>query len=133
MPTASPTRLLPRPQTFAICPAENEARGTAAPCSKTLIAVTFSSGPRPTATSSRVPQRPGEEPHVGDLVPGRPALDLEDRARDRALGIAVRCRQELGDAGGQDIEPAPVIADPKNTGCTRDVAVSAASASRSRA
>jgi hypothetical protein len=45
--------------------------------------------------------RRGAHAHVGDLLAGRAALDLEHRARDRRAWIAVGRRQELGDAGHQ--------------------------------
>jgi hypothetical protein len=51
------------------------------------MAVTFSSWP--------------PKPDVGDLLPGRATLDLEDGPRDGAAGVAVGRRQQLGDPGGQ--------------------------------
>ena len=49
-PTASPTRLLPRPQTFAICPAENDGARHAAPSLEDADRGDLLLGPRPTAT-----------------------------------------------------------------------------------
>ena len=47
------------------------------------------------------PERPREHPDVHDLLAARAAFDLEDRTRDRAVGIAGGCRQQLGNAGHQ--------------------------------
>ena len=41
-----------------------------------------------------------EQADVGDLLPGRAALDLEHGARDRAGGVALGRGQQLADAGG---------------------------------
>src|SRR5438105_8671685 len=41
--------------------------------------------------------RSGEHPDIGDLLAARAAFDLEDGSRDRAVGIAGGCRQQLLD------------------------------------
>ena len=54
LPIASPIWISARPQSFPISPAATDARSTAEPCSKTLIAVTFRSASRPNRSRSRV-------------------------------------------------------------------------------
>jgi hypothetical protein len=44
------------------------------------------------------PQRPREEPHVGDLLAGRAALHLEHRPGQRAVRVLPGGREQLGDA-----------------------------------
>ena len=101
MPIASPMRTSPSPQTFPICPAPTAGRGTAAPCSKTAIAVTFRSWSSPIRSRSRVRAVPVEHPHVRDLLAAVAAFDLEHRARGRTVGIAAGRREQLGDAAHQ--------------------------------
>ena len=52
-------------------------------------------------------QRPGEHPDVGDLLAGRPALDLEDGPCGRGAGVAARGRQELCQPGRQAVQARP--------------------------
>ena len=73
---------------------------------------------------------PENMPDIGDLLSGRAALDLEHGARDGTVGVAGpwqaairRCRRSARST------PAPVMAEPKNTGCTSPCPVCAASAS----
>ena len=88
------------------------------------------------------PDRAGEHPDVRDLLSGRSAFHLEDRAghrigaaisvvrprrRRRRRPAAVRLRPSISSS-----TPAPVMADPKNTGCTRALFVCAASSARNR-
>ena len=47
----------------------------------------------------------GEHPDVGDLFPGRAAIDLEDGAGGRGAGVAVGGGEELGEAGQQRADP----------------------------
>ena len=56
--------------------------------------------PQPVSRSHRA----GEHPDVRDLLAGGTALDLEDAARDRAVGIAFPRGQQLGDAGSERID-----------------------------
>ena len=41
--------------------------------------------------------RPGEDPRVGDAIPCRAALDLEDARRERAVVVADSRRQQTRD------------------------------------
>ena len=77
------------------------------------------------------PHRPGEHPDVRDLLPGRATLDLEHSAGRRAAGGPPGAGQQVPDAAGQGRDAGPVMADPKNTGCTSPCLAWAASAARS--
>ena len=46
----------------------------------------------------------GEHPHVGDLLPRRPALDLEHGAGGRRAAVALARRQQRGDAGDERVD-----------------------------
>ena len=132
MPIASPIRMSPRPQSLPICPAATDAAAPPAPRSNTLIAVTFRSSSVAEAQPVARPHRAREHPDVRDLLPGRTAFDLEDGARQPAFGVAVGRGQEFAMPAVNASTPAPVIAEPKNTGCTSVRAVCVASSSRSR-
>ena len=77
------------------------------------------------------PHRPREHPEESYLLSGPTAFDFEDRARDRAIGIAFGRGKQLRDAGDQLFDARTVIADPKKTGCTSAFPVCAANSPRS--
>ena len=52
-PTASPTWISARPDSFAICPADTDPRRASEPSAKTLIAVTFPAWPGPAGSRVR--------------------------------------------------------------------------------
>src|SRR5215212_461961 len=49
------------------------------------------------------PYRPREHTDVRDLLPGRTSLDFENRARERAIRLALGCGQQLCDTTDQRI------------------------------
>jgi hypothetical protein len=49
-------------------------------------------------------QGAGEHAHVGELLTGRATVDLEHRARDGSVDVALRRRQQLADAGREVID-----------------------------
>ncbi len=53
------------------------------------------------------PNRAREHAHVGDLLGGRTALDLEDHAGCRSADIAMGGWQQLGDAGEKRVDARP--------------------------
>jgi hypothetical protein len=48
--------------------------------------------------------RAAEEPGVGDLLSGRPTLDLEDASRGRSLRLTARAGCNAGDAGHERLD-----------------------------
>ena len=77
--------------------------------------------------------RSREHPNIGDLLPGRAAFDLEHACPRPGHPHRLRpAGQQLVMPAISESTPAPVIAEPKNTGCTSACLVCAASSLRSR-
>ena len=113
-------------------PGASDGLGAAAPRSKTLIAVTLAAVCPVAAPGGRRVHRAGEHAHVGDLLAGPAALDLEHGAARPGRRRRLRGGQQFVTPAIRHSMPAPVIAEPKNTGCTSASPVWAASAARSR-
>jgi hypothetical protein len=105
---------LAQPQSLPICPRDRTRGPDAAAVEHARSPVTFWSPAQPVADA----QRAGEQPHVRDLLAGRAALDLEHRAGQRPSGSPSPPGSSVAIAGQLVARPAPVIAEPKNTGCT---------------
>ena len=91
VPIASPIRTSPSPHTLPIRPAATDVAGTVAAvedADRGDLALAVAAQREPVAGA----HRPGEHPDVRDLLAGRAALDLEDGARDRAVGVALAPR-----------------------------------------
>ena len=116
-------------------PAADAARHRGAVARTRSIAVTCSAA-APSPTRQPVPRRaacPANIRTYAIFSPAGPRSTLNTVPDGRAVGVAGRRRQQLGDAGrSAPSTPAPVIAEPKNTGCTAPRPVCAASAARSR-
>ena len=96
------------PHSLPICPAWTDAAGRPRPGRRRRMAVIFAPHARrarPAKVSrSRARTRAREHAHVRDLLPGRTALDLEHRARDGPIGVALGGGQQLGDPGAQRVD-----------------------------
>ena len=79
-----------RPQSFPISPADDRRRASARAAVEDAdrghLPLAVLAEPQPVAR----PHRAREHADVGDLLAGRAALDLEDAARDGAVGVATR-------------------------------------------
>ena len=120
------------PCSFPICPAVTRARGVAGPLSKMLIAVTRPAWSRPNRTWSRVRMVPENIRAYAIFSPAGPRSTLKTVPETGPPGsppaVGSRSRRPAASAS----TPAPVMAEPENTGCTRPARAWAASPARSR-
>ena len=111
----------PRPQSFAICPACADGRCDRRPRSNTLIAVTFAllrAAVAENCSRSRVRIVPENSRTYAIFSPLGPRSILKTVPETGPSASPAGRGQQLGDAGHQRGDAAPVIAEPKNTGCT---------------
>ena len=132
VPIASPIRISPRPQSFPISPADTDARRVAAPRSKTSIAVTFRSASSPNRSRSRVRTVPENMRTYAIFSPAGPRSTLNTVPETGPSPSPSAAGSSSAMPAVSASTPAPVIAEPKKTGCTSARLVCAASCSRSR-
>ena len=107
-------------------------RRTAEPCSKTLIAVTLPSLPSPNCIRPRVRTVPANSRAYAIFSPAGPRSTLKT---EPDTGPPARPSAAGSSSAMPDIRlpaPAPVMAEPKKTGYTRDLLTCAASSAQSR-
>lgn len=128
VPMVSPTRTSLRPASFAIWPAVTLPLLTAAPpCSKTFTAVTVAARSAPKCSRSRTRIVPENIRTYATFSPAGPRSTLNTEPDAGASGSPSAVgRRVVSDAMSTGI-PAPVAAEPKNTGWTCAAAVCAAS------
>ena len=128
----SPILMPSRPHSLPIRPADSRPSRASEPRSKTRTAVTLPSLPSPKVTRSRVRRAPENIRAYATRSPARPRSTL-NTVPETCPSVSPR------PAGSRSLmpaisssTPAPVMAEPKNTGCTRACLVWSASAARSR-
>ena len=116
-PIASPILISPRPQTFPISRAPTNRARTAEPLIEDADGGHLALVLADLQTVSHA-QRAREHPDVGDPLARLAPLDLEDGARGGPSASPSAAGSSSAMPPISTSTPAPVIAEPKNTGCT---------------